>query len=128
MNPVRDYKNKKKTPREQISNGVKIIHKELAEGRWFQLSLAEQLANIGSEVSRACKWQKKNQKIFQQTVERALELFDLTLEDSRWIGRFREIARVREVFCDAITGGGEYKSKLEDIDKYLFHFAFLSRN
>jgi hypothetical protein len=26
------------------------IHKELAAGRWFELSLVEQLANIGSDV------------------------------------------------------------------------------
>ena len=30
-------------------------HQSLAEGRWFTLSLAEQLANIGSEVSRAIR-------------------------------------------------------------------------
>jgi len=33
----------------------KILHKELAAGKWFKLSLAEQMANIGSEVSRAGK-------------------------------------------------------------------------
>jgi len=26
------------------------IHKELASGRWFKFSLAEQLANVGSEI------------------------------------------------------------------------------
>ncbi|GAH13639.1 unnamed protein product, partial [marine sediment metagenome] len=85
----------------------KFIHKELASGKWFKLSLAEQLANIGSEVSRACKWQGKDENIFWGAVVRTLELFDLTLMDSRWRGRLREIARVREVFCDAITGGRE---------------------
>jgi len=34
----------------------KVIHKKLAEGRWFQLSLCEQLGNIGSEVDRALHW------------------------------------------------------------------------
>ena len=42
----------------------KIIHKESASGRWIQFSLAEQMANIGSEVSRASKWQGKDEKIF----------------------------------------------------------------
>lgn len=106
----------------------KFIHKELASGRWFELSLIEQLANIGSEVSRARKWQGKDKKIFWGTVERALELFDLTLEDSRWKGRLREIARARELFCDAIYGGKEYKTTFEDLDRYFFHYAYCSRN
>ncbi len=106
----------------------KIFHKELSSGRWFKLSLAEQLANIGSEISRSCKWQGKDENIFWSAVERALELFDLTLMDYRWKGRLREIARVREVFCDAITGGREYKSSLEDLDRYFFYYVFAVRN
>ncbi|MGB2762112.1 MAG: hypothetical protein WBC21_01065 [Minisyncoccales bacterium] len=107
---------------------MKIIHKELASGRWFQLSLAEQMANIGSEVSRACKWQGKDEDIFCGAVERALELFDLTLKDPRWNKRLKEIARARELFCDAITGGKEYKSTLKDLDRYFFCYAFYARN
>ena len=105
----------------------KFFHKELAAGRWSELSLAEQLANIGSEVSRAHKWQGKDKNIFWGAVERALELFDLTFMDFRWKGRLREIARVREVFCDAITGGKEYKSSLRDLDRYFFYYAFCAR-
>lgn len=106
----------------------KFLHKELASGKWRELSLSEQLANIGSEVNRASKWQGKDENIFWSAVERALELFDLTLQDPRWKGRLREIARAREVFCDAVTGGREYKSTLKDLEKYFFHFAFLSRH
>jgi len=29
-----------------------IVHKQLASGRWFKLSLVEQLANVGSDVER----------------------------------------------------------------------------
>ena len=105
----------------------KFLHKELAAGRWSELSLVEQLANIGSEVSRSHKWQGKDENIFRGAVERALELFDLTLMDSRWRGRLREIARVREVFCDAITGGKEYKSSLKDLDRYFFYYALCAR-
>lgn len=107
---------------------MKIIHKELAEGKWYEFSLCEQLANIGSEVSRAYKWQGKDENIFWGAVERTLELFDLTLVDPRWKGRLREIARARELFCDAITGGKEYNSSLKDLDQYFFHYAFCARN
>ena len=105
-----------------------IFHKELAEGKWQQLSLTEQLGNIGSEVGRARKWQGKDEKIFKGAVERALELFDLTLEDARWKKSWYEIARAREVFVDAIFGGKEYKSSLEDLDRYFYYFAYAARN
>lgn len=106
----------------------KFLHKELAAGRWFELSLMEQLANIGSEVSRVRKWQEKDEKIFWGATERALELFDLTLEDKRWRGgQLREIARARELFCDAITGGKEYKTSLKDLDHYFFSYAIYVR-
>lgn len=102
----------------------KFIHKELAAGRWFQLSLAEQLGNIGSEVSRAFHWKGRDKKLFWGAVERALELFDLTLADERWHGRRWEIARAREVFCDAVYGGKLYQSSFQDLIHYFDRFAF----
>ncbi|MEK7193307.1 MAG: hypothetical protein AAB652_00790 [Patescibacteria group bacterium] len=104
-----------------------FIHKTLAEGGWQKLSLAEQMGNIGSEVSRAVNWQGKDEELFRGAVERALELFDLTLEDARWRGRLREIARAREVFVDAATGGKEYKSSLRDLLPYFDSFALMAR-
>jgi hypothetical protein len=104
-----------------------FFHKELAKGRWFEFSLAEQLANIGSEVSRAAKWQNKDKDIFYGAINRALELFDLTLADSRWKGRFLEIARTREIFCDAIFEGENYQISLKDLESYFLPFVFLAQ-
>jgi len=104
-----------------------FLHQELASGKWQKLSLAEQLGNIGSEVSRAFQWQNKDEKLYGGATNRALELFDLTLEDPRWKGRLREIARAREVFCDAIFGGKEYGSNLKDLRKYFDTFAVAAR-
>jgi hypothetical protein len=103
-------------------------HKELAAGRWFELCLVEQLGNIGSEVSRASQWQNRDEKLFWMAVERTLELFDLTLEDERWRGRHREIARAREVFCDAVCGGQLYKSDFPSLMRYFDQFASAARN
>ncbi|KKR10351.1 MAG: hypothetical protein UT37_C0003G0050 [Parcubacteria group bacterium GW2011_GWA2_39_18] len=103
-------------------------HKELAAGRWYKLSLAEQLGNIGSEVSRTANWQNKDKKLFWGAAERALELFDLTLEDSRWKGRRFEIARAREVFCDALYGGEMYKGSLQNLIGYFDQFALAAMN
>ncbi len=104
-----------------------MIHQSLAEGGWQKLSLAEQLGNIGSEVSRAMRWQGKDEKNFQSAVDRALELFDLTLEDPRWRGRLWEIARAREVFCDIVFGKNEYRSSLQDLLRYFDQFAYAAR-
>ncbi|MBI2674317.1 MAG: hypothetical protein HYX22_01065 [Candidatus Yanofskybacteria bacterium] len=105
-----------------------ILHKDLAEGRWYQMSLMEQLGNIGSEVGRARIYKEKgDDERFQKAVDRALELFDLTLNDLRWRGRLKEIGRARDVFCDAILGGKEYNSNLTDLERYFMHFALAAR-
>ena len=36
-----------------------VQHKELAEGRWNNFILAQQMANIGAEVGRAINWRRK---------------------------------------------------------------------
>ncbi len=98
----------------------------LSEDRWHKLSLPEQLGNIGSEVGRAAKWQGRDESSFWGAVTRALELFDLTQRDRRWDRRRRELDRAREVFADAVLGGGEYRSNLRDLEKYFMLFALLS--
>lgn len=101
----------------------KFLHKELAAGGWQRLSLAQQLGNIGSDVSRAARFENQDKKLFWGAVARALELFDLTLEDPRWRGRLKEVGRAREVFCDAVYGGKLYKSSLKDLTRYFDQFA-----
>ena len=103
-----------------------FLHKNLAAGRWFELTLAQQLGNIGSEVSRARLSQGKNEERFWGAVTRGLELFNLTLADKRWGERRKEIARAYEVFCDAILGGEVYDSDLESLDRYFTNFALLA--
>lgn len=103
-------------------------HETLASGQWFTLSLLEQLGNIGSEVSRARRWQTKNEKLFAGAVDRALELFDLTLRDPRRRHRLKEIARARELFCDAALGLNTYQTSLADLDRYFTQFAMAARN
>ncbi len=100
-----------------------MIHSSLASGKWFELTMAEQLGNIGSEVSRARRWQEKDEKLFVGAMERALELFDLTLQDPRWKHRLKEICRAREVLCDTAFGSRSYSTSLADLDRYFTQFA-----
>jgi hypothetical protein len=103
------------------------FHRDLAAGRWGEFSLAEQLANVGSEVGRLRRWRGRDERVAMRAFERALELLDLTLADSRWRGRRREIARARELLCDTVAGGGEYGTTLDDLDRYFLAFATVAR-
>jgi hypothetical protein len=102
-------------------------HPELAAGRWQRLSLAEQLANVGAEVGRMRRRRGTDEPLVAAAFERALELLDLTLTDSRWRGRLKEIARARELLCDAASGGREYGTTLESLDRYFLTFAVAAR-
>jgi hypothetical protein len=91
------------------------------------MSLLEQLGNVGSEVSRMRRWADRDERLAAGAFERALELLDLTLTDPRWRRRLREIARAREMLCDAATGGGTYGTTLEAMDRYFLAFALAAR-
>lgn len=99
----------------------------ISKDRWFHLSLAEQLGNIGSEVGRARVWQGRDEQSFWGAVTRGLELLDLTREDVRWGSRRTELDRARETFADAVLGGKEYQSTLADLEKYFMQFALYAQ-
>ncbi len=103
----------------------KVIHKELAAGRWFKLSLIEQLANVGSDVERTIAWRKKgNLEYSEQACERALELLHLTIADPKNRGRLKEIVRVRAMFADHYMGINEFSFTDEYWQRYFFDFAY----
>jgi len=105
-------------------------HREAAAGRWWELSLAEQLGNAGSEVSRALKWRDRDARLAAGALERALELLDLTLADPRHrrtVHRLREIARAREVLVDFFAGENQYHSDGPSLQRYFDAFAIAAR-
>ena len=107
-----------------------VRHRELAAGRWWSLSLAQQLGNVGSEVSRAARWQTRNPEVARGALYRALELLDLTLADRRHQQsreRLREIARAREVVADFFAGDNQYRSTGASIERYFDAFALAAR-
>lgn len=105
-----------------------IYHHDAAAGRWKTFSLFEQMGHIGSEISRVRRWQDIDPRLFNNAVERTLELFDLTMEDERWRGgRLRELARARELFCNAALKGDLYQCSLEELQGYFDYFAFLAK-
>jgi hypothetical protein len=107
-----------------------VQHRELAGGRWWTLSVAEQLGNVGSEVSRAIRWTARKPELAEGALHRALELLDLTLADPRHRQkpeRLREIARAREVVADFFAGTNEYGSAAASLQKYFDAYAIAAR-
>lgn len=105
-----------------------VQHKELAGGRWEKMPLCEQMANIGSEVSRAFNWQKKGRKdLSEKAVSRSLELLDLSLNVRCAFARTKEIARVREAIVDYFYGSNQFSSSEVLWRKYFDHFNYLAR-
>jgi hypothetical protein len=103
-----------------------MIHKELVSGRWAQMNFMEQLANVGSEVSRASKWKKKeNEEHAQNSFERALELLDLTISHSPRYTATKELCRVREEMCKHFYESNA--DEFEKINRYFFPFALAAR-
>jgi hypothetical protein len=111
---------------EHPSGGGRHQHRDLAAGRWRELTLCAQLGHIGSEVSRALNWRTRNPEVSRGALVRALELFDLTLADPRHLARparLRELARAREVLADFLAGENRYRSTEEDLRRYFDTFA-----
>ncbi len=103
-------------------------HKDLAAGRWGELSFLEQMANIGSEVERALKWRAKNNADYsQKAFERTLELIDLTLEGIRNSNHLKEITRVREAIVDYFFGSNQFMSTESLWRNYFSHFTYAAR-
>jgi hypothetical protein len=104
------------------------IHKDLAAGRWFALTLIEQLANAGSEAGRTIRAAEAGDREQQQLAfSRLLELLDLTLADPRWRGRRKELCRLREVICDAFCGDNVYGTSFAWLSRYFLEYGIAAR-
>jgi hypothetical protein len=107
------------------------VHERLAGGGWAELTLMEQLANVGSEVDRAIRAAASGREERRdRAIERALELFDLTAADDRWSGPARrEVLRAREEFCTLLLGtdADVFANSAASLSRYFLHFAIAAR-
>lgn len=109
---------------------MKFYHPELASGRWFTFSIAEQLANVGSEYERAlrAKGQGDGER-FKHALARMLELMDLTIADSRWRNhRLKELCRIRGIACDQLCSEHPEPWARQDLKDYFLQFGILANN
>jgi len=91
--------------------------------RWKQLSIFEQMGNIGSEAGRTLKL-KRNGEDFQAALIRALDLFDATVEllVRNKSHRTKEILRARDQFLQALFIADD-----PSIETYFTQFAIAAR-
>ncbi len=93
---------------------INYQHKNLAAGRWATMSLADQMLNIGSEISRA----NGNVQRCHSAAARAIELLSLTIESQKGKHSLREFCRHHEVIADFYYGDNIYQTTPEGLQKY----------
>lgn len=105
-------------------------HQDLAHGRWFTLTLAQQLGNIGSDFDRALYWkQKGHERLFASAAARTLELLDLTLADRRLNSpRRKEMARLRDEVCRELFVSNNVNESSHSLQRYFLSMATLAQN
>lgn len=104
-----------------------IFHQGLSQNQWSQKNIFEQMANIGSEIYRALKWQEKNAEYSQIAFKRGLELLDLTIEDKSNQDRLKELRQLREILFDYFVYNNSHHSNKEFFEKYFYSFNYAAR-
>lgn len=101
---------------------------QITKERWQKFTLAERLANIGSEAHRATTLSQKGDiKAGTRSAERVLELIDLSLAVEQKSSHLKELTRLREIFSDTFWGKGQYGVSPSMFNNYFLPFIFLSR-
>lgn len=105
-----------------------IQHKQLHDGRWAEMSFAQQMANVGSEVYRLIKSRRKgNEDRAEKAFFRALELIDLTIaSSSSHSGQLKELCRAREELCGLFVETDEMRIDPNRMIRYYDQFASIN--
>lgn len=99
-------------------------HVQLANGKWASMAFCEQMANVGSEIGRAVAWRSGDADTSRAAFYRALELLDLTIQNTRGFCRLRELTRIRELLADHFAFNNEYATTDEYWDAFFGSFAW----
>ena len=106
---------------------MNTFHIDLEE-RWQEMTIFEQMANIGAEVGRSINWKKKGvEKMWKNAFYRSLELMDFTIADKKHFNSLKELCRMREVWADYIVGDNVYHSTDTQWEKYFYYFNLAAR-
>jgi hypothetical protein len=97
--------------------------------RWAQLTIQEQMGNIGSEVGRSIKaWGVHDTQRFDGALNRALDLFDATTEQliAARSPRSKEVLRAKDQYL-ALFFDNTYETDAKNIENYFMQYALAAR-
>ena len=103
---------------------------EIDRERWAQLSIFEQMGNIGAEVGRAVNATRAGKdKRAQGAIDRAVDLLDATVEVlvAQKSPRVKEVLRAREEFL-RLFFDGTFEEDADNIVRYFNLFAIVARS
>lgn len=108
---------------------LNYIHSDETRKNWKNYPLTYQMGNIGSEVSRSLKWTAKgNIARAEKAIDRALELFDFTIEANiENYACLTEILMARDEFCDYFFGNNFYHTDPVKMQKYYDDFVVMAQ-
>jgi hypothetical protein len=102
---------------------------QIDKTRWANLTIFEQMGNIGSEVGRSITaHQCKDNLRFEGALERALVLFEATIDvlTSEKSPRVREVLIARDQYLNLFFGTAP-KGDDKKIEEYFMQFAVAAR-
>ena len=103
---------------------------EIDRERWAQLSIFEQMGNIGAEVGRAVNATRAGKdKRAQGAIDRAVDLLDATVEVlvAQKSPRVKEVLRAREEFL-RLFFDDTFEEDADNIVRYFNLFAIAARS
>ena len=108
---------------------LNYIHSSDVRDEWAHHPITYQMGNIGSEVSRSLKWSEKgNQARADKAIDRALELFDFTIEANiNNHARLTEILTARDEFCDYFFNNNSWHTDPHKMQKYYDGFTMMEQ-
>lgn len=102
---------------------------EIDRQKWAELSIFEQMGNVGSEVGRAIKATRAGkERRAQNAIDRAVDLLDATVEvlvREKKPGT-KEVLRAREEFL-RLFYDGTFEQDADNIERYFNQFAVAAR-
>ncbi len=94
------------------------------ENKWQNMSIQEQISNIGSEVNRALEWKNSgNLARSEAFVTKAIQLLSLSIKDPKNKHRIMELTFCIEELQDYFFGNNFYNTTEAMFHKY--YDAFL---
>lgn len=94
----------------------------MIEEKWKQMTLGQQMGNIGSEFSRMINLKKKGDLEYaKNSFDRMMELVNLTISQRK----NKELLILKDVLNNLFLDGNKYKVSPEYLRKYFINFVLI---